>query len=105
MNCGRGEFQMPIEWSTITPAHVRQACEFVAASSNAKDRNSGLVVFVSNRRLSAKEILREAYRLANGLTADAEINFASGEATLNLLRRLGFRAERLSPPSGKGVNP
>ena len=96
---------MPIEWSAITATHIRQACEIVAASAKAEDRNGGLVVFVGDRKLSAKEILREAYRLAKGLAPDAEINFASGEATLNLLRRLGFRAERLSSPSGKGANP
>lgn len=88
---------MAIEWNVITATHVRQACESVAARARARDRDKGLVVISGDRRLPAKEILREAYRLAKGLPPDAEINFASGEATLNVLRRLGFRAERLSP--------
>lgn len=96
---------MPIEWSTITAAHIRQACDFVASSAKARDRNNGLVVFVGDRKFAAKEILREAYRIANGLAPDAEIKFASGEATLTLLRRLGFRAERLSPSGSKAANP
>lgn len=85
---------MPIEWSVITTNHVKQACESVAARST--DRDSGLVVYSGERRLPAKEILREAYRLAKGLDPEAEVNFASGEATLNILRKLGLRAERLS---------
>jgi hypothetical protein len=87
---------MPIEWSAITAAHVQQACESVTARQQTPDRNTGLVVYCGERRLPAKEILREAYRLAKGLAPEAEINFASGEATLNVLRKLGFRAERLS---------
>jgi len=87
-------FLMLIEWSVITSDHVQQACESVAARST--DRNKGLVVYSGERRLPAKEVLREAYRLAKGLAPEAEVNFASGEATLNVLRRLGLRAERLS---------
>lgn len=87
---------MPIEWNVITPAHVTQACESVAARRRGADRDTGLVVFAGEMRLPAKEIVREAYRLAKNLPPDAEINFASGEATLTMLRKLGFRAERLS---------
>jgi hypothetical protein len=86
---------MAIEWDAITATHVREACESVAARSRTGDRDAGLVVFSGERRLPAKEILREAYRLAKGLAPDVRITFASGEATLNHLRRLGFRAERL----------
>lgn len=96
---------MTIEWRVITATHVEQACESVAARSRHTDRDKGLVVFAGGRRLPAKEIVREAYRLAKGLSPDAEIRFASGEATLNVLRRLGFRAERLSSRAGAHAKP
>lgn len=89
---------MAIEWSAITASHIQQACESVAARHRNADRSTGLVVYSGERRLPAKEILREAYRLAKDIAPDVEINFASGEATLNVLRKLGFRAERLSSP-------
>ena len=92
---------MSIEWSAITTNHVQQACESVAARRS--DRNTGLVVYSGERRLPAKEVLREAYRLAKGLAPNAPVNFASGEATLNVLRKLGLRAERLS--SGRVRDP
>jgi hypothetical protein len=85
---------MPIDWGAITTSHLHKACESVAAKK--KDRDSGLIAYFGERRLPAKEVLREAYRLAKGLPADAEVKFASGDATLNLLRLLGLRAERLS---------
>lgn len=87
-----GTLRMPIDWSLVTTSHVQKACEAVAAKRT--DRNSGLIVYFGERQLPAKEVLREAYRLAKGLAANAEVNFASGDATLNLLRKLGYRAER-----------
>ncbi len=92
---------MPIEWSVITTNHVQQACESVAARRS--DRNTGLVVYAGERRLPAKEGLREADRGAKGLASIAAVNVASGEATLNVLRKLGLRAERLS--SGRVRDP
>jgi len=80
-----------IEWDAIAPIHVQKASELVAT----RERTTGLVLFVGEQRLPAKQVLREAYRLAKGLPQDAEVKFASGESTLNLLRKLGFRAERL----------
>jgi hypothetical protein len=86
---------MPLEWSAVTATHVQQACDLVAVRQGVSDRNAGLVVFADGRRLPAKAILREAYRLAKGMPPDAVVTFASGEATLNVLRKLGFRAERV----------
>ena len=85
---------MPLDWKSVSAEHVRQASQTIIARGDPP-RSNGLVVFVGDHRLSAKETLRVAYRLALGLQSDAEVNFASGEATLNILRRLGFRAERL----------
>jgi hypothetical protein len=92
---------MSIEWKVVNSMHVQKACEAVGARDSVLDRSTRLVVFAGERRLSAKEVLREAYRLATGLAANAEIKFASGESTLSLLRKLGFRAERLSSRKGR----
>lgn len=95
---------MTIEWDAITAAHVHKACEEVVATAGKVDRDKGLVIYSGDRRLPAKKIVREAYRLAKGLDPDADIDFASGEPTLNLLRRLGFRAERLSSRKGSSTS-
>jgi len=91
---------MTIDWDSITASDIRKACEEAVATGGKADRDKGLVIYAGERRLPAKGIVREAYRLANGLDPSAKIDFASGEATLNLLRRLGFRAERLSSRRG-----
>jgi hypothetical protein len=87
---------MAIDWRDISAAHVRQACDLVAARTPTA--KAGLVVLSGDRSLPAKAVVREAYRLAKGLGPNAEIKFASGEATLNVLRKLGFRAERMTSP-------
>jgi hypothetical protein len=86
---------MPLDWKAVTAEHVRQASQLILARSAHRPRK-GLVVFIGDHVLSAKETLRESYRLAQGLPTDARIKFASGEATLNMFRRLGFRAERVN---------
>jgi hypothetical protein len=95
------EMMVPLEWNLITADHVRQACDAVARRYST-DLNTGLIVHCSNRSLPAKAVLREAYRLAKGLPAEAEVRFTSGEASLNRLRKLGFSAERLTPPGTPG---
>jgi hypothetical protein len=88
---------MALNWATVTADHVRQACEAIRSQPRFRDRNAGLVIYYGENRLPAKIALREAYRLANGLTPDTEIKFSSGEQTLNRLKELGFRAERMGP--------
>ena len=85
---------MQLDWKSVTAEHVRQASQSMVARGSQKPIK-GLVVYIGDDGLSAKDTLREAYRLAKGLPSNSEIRFASGEATLNMLRRLGFRAERL----------
>lgn len=87
---------MNIEWSAIDAAHVQQAFEAIAARPRVQGRHTGLVVYSGETCLPAKEVLREAYRIAKHLPSEAAVNFASGEATLGKLRKLGFRAERLT---------
>lgn len=84
---------MTLNWRSVTAEHVRQACEVVAASRPGK-RKSGIVIWYAERSLPAKEVQRVAYRLANGLPENAELRFSSGDSTLALLSRLGFRVER-----------
>lgn len=48
-----------------------------------------------DEKLPAKRTLRLAYCLAAGLPLETKLKFASGDSTLNLLRKLGFAAERL----------
>ena len=93
---------MALDWSVVEADHVRSACAHVAASRSAQ-RTKGIVVWYHDQALPAKEVLRVAYRLANNLAQDAEVKFASGEATLNLLRRLGFQAERLEQPESSSA--
>lgn len=87
---------MTIEWSAISAAHVQQAFEAIAARPGTRDRAAGLVVYSGETCLPAKQVLREAYRIAKHLPSDAKVSFASGEATLGKLRKLGFRAERVT---------
>jgi hypothetical protein len=84
---------MPLNWKSVTAEHIRQACRIVAASQAAK-RASGIVIWYNEHPLPAKEVQRVAYRIANNLSEDTELKFSSGDSTLTLLSRLGFRVER-----------
>jgi hypothetical protein len=86
-----------LNWKSVTADHVRAALRQVAASKSA-NRVSGLVIFHEGRTLSAKEVLRVAYRLANQMPEDAPLKFSSGDGTLNVLQRLGFNARRCGAP-------
>jgi hypothetical protein len=85
-----------LNWKSVTADHVREALQRVLAARSI-NRASGLIVMEGDRAVSAKEVLRLAYRIANRLPADAEIKFASGDGTLNILRNLGFSATRVDP--------
>ncbi len=85
---------MSLNWKSVTADHVREALHRVLAARST-NRTSGLIVMEGDRAVSAKEVLRVAYRIANRLPADAEIKFSSGDGTLNILRNLGFSATRV----------
>jgi hypothetical protein len=85
---------MALKWNTVRPEHVRSACEQVSAGK-PRTTTSGLIVWHGEQALPAKEVLRIAYRLANNLGSDEDVNFSSGDATLRLLVTLGFSAERI----------
>lgn len=86
---------MAIDWKIVRAEHVERACDLVAARGATGQPTRGLFVVRDERRLPAKEVIRLAYLLASGKSPDTELRFASGEATLNLLRRLGFEVDRL----------
>jgi hypothetical protein len=65
-------------------------------------RATGIVVWHKELPLPAKEVLRIAYRIANGLPENAALRFSSGDATLRLLSHLGFNVERLGSPRTRG---
>lgn len=87
--------KMAINWSTVTAAHVEQACAIVRGRPRFREKTVGLILYHGAHQFSAKEVLSEAYRVANGLPTGSTLRFASGEPTLRVLRRLGFRADRL----------
>ena len=65
-------------------------------------RATGIVVWHKEQPLPAKEALKIAYRIANGLPENAALRFSSGEATLRLLSHLGFKVERLGSTPTRG---
>lgn len=87
--------EMAMDWRAITESDVRKACEIVEKQVLGHDRSAGLVIYAGERRLPVNEVLCQAYRSAKGLSSGVKVEFASGEASLNVLRRLGFRVERL----------
>jgi hypothetical protein len=86
---------MALNWSSVKPEHVRAAIDFVTHRSN-QTRQRGLLLRYQGVALPAKEVLRVAYRLANGLPESAEVRFSSGDGTLNKLRALGFDVDRVT---------
>jgi hypothetical protein len=85
-----------MNWKSVSAEHVRAAIAEVAAA-RTHDRATGLLLLDGDRALPAKEVLRTAYRLANKLPAESAVKFSSGDGTLNILRQLGFAAERRGP--------
>jgi hypothetical protein len=83
---------MNLNWKSVNAAHVTRACEAVLNSPGAKPKAGGLIVIYKDK---AKTVLRIAYCLANNIPSETKLKFASSEGSLQLLRSLGFRAERL----------
>jgi hypothetical protein len=85
---------MALNWKSVSAEHVREALRMVS-SKRTTDMTAGIAIVHQGRHLPAKEVLRTAYRLANRLPSDSNIKFSSGDGTLNVLRNLGFEAERI----------
>ena len=86
---------MGLDWKSVKAIHVTQACEAHLNSAGLGAKPRGLIVTYREKRLPAKAILRMAYCLANNIPSETKPKFSSGEGSLQLLRSLGFRAERL----------
>jgi hypothetical protein len=84
---------MALNWKSIQAIDIQRACEELVAR-NKSDRTTGLIVLFHERALPAKEVLKIAYRNANGLDPSKEIKFSSGDGTLKILSQLGFAVER-----------
>jgi len=96
----RGERSTPINWRLVQREHVVRACELITSGKLARPaRGRGLFVVVGEHRLPAKDVARAAYLLAAGKPADAYLDFASGQSTLDMFKRLGFEVERSSSQS------
>lgn len=91
---------MALNWKTLRAEHVQKACEMLLAGQHRPRPNAkGLYVDFQGHRLPAKQVMRVAYCLANDLSPDANLKFASGEGTLKRLQDLGFSVERCTIPS------
>ena len=97
---------MGLNWKTVKAVHVTQACETLLKSAAPRAKRRGLIMTYKDKQLPAKVILRMAYCIANNMPSETKLKFSSGEATLQRLQSLGFRAERLQTtlPSWKGIN-
>jgi hypothetical protein len=85
----------PLNWATVRREHVNRACELVLSGQRpARAKAKGLFVTFEGHNLPAKHVLRVAYLLANNLSVETEVRFASGEGTMRRLGVLGFTVTR-----------
>ena len=96
----RGERSTPVNWRVVQREHVLHACELITSGRLTRPaRGRGLFIVVAGNKLPAKDVARAAYLLAVGKPADAYFDFASGQTTLDMFKRLGFEVERSSSQS------
>src|SRR5436190_1046952 len=92
---------MAIDWSNVTPDHIRKACELFdtgVASPRRMARNTFLLF--NGRRYPAKFIRGLAYRLATGVELDPSRDYSAGMETVSFLSALGFVTEHESQAFG-----
>ncbi len=85
---------MKLNWKSVNAAHVTRACEAFLNSAGAEPKLGGLIV-IYNEKNCLRRLFCVAYCLANNIPSETKLKFASSEGSLQLLRSLGFRAERL----------
>lgn len=93
-----------MKWDIVTREHLVKACESLKAERMPATRLRTLVVVFQGQELSAKKVVKIAYCLANGIPIESNLKFASGEGTLNLLRRRGFEVKRLATNVSGGLD-
>jgi hypothetical protein len=82
---------MKLNWKSVNATHVTKACEQCLNSKSTGAKASGLVVTYQGKQLPAKTVLRIAYGLANNISAETKIKFASSESSLQRdLLQLGY---------------
>jgi hypothetical protein len=85
---------MPLDWKSVKPEHVRQACESMLRSvEHRKLSGKRIVVLYKSQQLPAKQVLTLAYKIANG--PETYVDFTSGEGTIHRLKALGFVVTRV----------
>lgn len=88
---------MGLDWSKLHAEHVAGACALLAQGRvKSAAREKGLFVIFEGHRLSAKQVAKLAYCIANSLPLDAPVKFASGDGTLKRLEALGAKVERVN---------
>lgn len=95
----RGERSTPINWRLVQRERVVRACEMITNGKLVRPARGRGRFVVGERCLPAKDIARTAYLLAAGKPADAYLDFASGQSTLSMFKRLDFEVERSSSSS------
>ena len=77
---------MGLNWKSVKPVHVTQACEALLTSAGPGAKPRGLIVTYKHKQLPAKVVLRMAYCLANNIPSETKLMFSSGEGGLQFLR-------------------
>jgi hypothetical protein len=76
---------MALNWASVKAHHLTQACEMLSDSDSPRSKSGSLVVTYRGKNLPAKAVLRLAYCLANNISPETRLKFAT----------LGFQAQRL----------
>jgi hypothetical protein len=97
------DLTMGLNWKSVQAVHVTRACDALLKSAGSRAKPRGLIITYKDKQLPAKVILRMAYCLANNIPAETKLKFSSGEGSLQILRSLGFQAERLQTNDHTGV--
>jgi hypothetical protein len=93
---------MGLDWSKVEAEHVSSACTLlVHGKVKSAAREKGLFVIFDGHRLSAKQVAKLAYCIANRLPLESAVKFASGEGTLKRLEVLGAKVERVPAKDSK----
>jgi hypothetical protein len=86
---------MALDWKSVKAEHVAKACQIVSSGVAPRASAKGIFVLIDGKRLPAKQVLRLAYCLAQGIPLDSKVKFSSGAGTVNRLRALGCEVEHV----------
>jgi hypothetical protein len=75
-----------MKWTSVQVQHVSQACDMLLKSTDLNLKPHGLVLIYRDQQLPAKAVLRLAYCLANNISPEAKLKFATSENSLQLER-------------------